>query len=556
VSGFPVAGRTPLTRDTATGFEVGSVLRYGIAIASIAAGVVHLLAASAHTEHAPILGFFVGAGIAQILFGTAVISPRPHSLLLRSGALMSVGLIGVWAASRISGLPFVEGADHAEPIGVKDTAAVALELLVVIGALALVAGGRWLSMRLRMTERHLAPLAAATALIIAPGIVVPAHHHPHVHGETGHSHSEVLAAAHVHGEGAAGHEHGSALAGHAHAGDVTGHTHDAGHAHSATETTEVAAAQPAAATPAVTGIKASVRYGPFLMPPADAGGDAHYNRILTNVAKPCSNCYIVKATPNLVYADGSDANLDTGAMLHHAVWTRPSRPDYTCDRNSAIGSQGERFFASGNERTVMRLPAGFGYFVGTDSWTLIAEIMNHSDQARAMYVTLDVLYRPASDKLRKVTPVWMDIDNCGDSQYSIPAGRSNQLWTWESTITGRVVSTAGHVHNSGIKTVLTNETTHQEMCTSVAGYGKKAEYMGSIESMSDCVWDKIGIVREGEKLGLRAFYDSAKAQYDVMGINIAFVYETSDLAGGTTPPRSDAPREQSPPPSGGHDHGP
>jgi hypothetical protein len=528
-------------------------------VASVAAGVVHLLAASAHTEHAPILAFFVGAGILQILFGTAVASPRPPSLLLRAGALMSVGLIGVWAASRISGLPFIEGADHAEPIGVKDTAAVALELLVVVGALALVAQGRWLSMRVRISERSLAPLAVATALLIVPGIAVPAHQHSHEHGDEGHTHSELLAAAHVHGEGLSGHEHGTSGAGHEHAMDgehAAGHVHSAEHVHSVDGGPKTAAARPAAATPAVTGIKASVRYGPFLMPPADAGGDAHYNRILTNIAKPCSNCYIVKATPNLVYADGSPANLDTGAMLHHAVWTRPNRPDYTCGRNSAIGSQGERFFASGNERTVMRLPAGFGYFVGTDSWTLIAEIMNHSDQTKAMYVTLDVLYRPASDKLRDVRPVWMDIDNCADSQYSIPAGKSNKLWTWQSSITGRVISTAGHVHNSGIKTVLTNETTHQVMCTSIAGYGTKPAYMGSIESMSDCVWDKIGTVRKGEKLGLRAYYESAEAQYDVMGINIAFVYETSDLAGGTTPPRSDTPREQSPPPSGGHDHGP
>ncbi len=529
------------------------MLRYGIAVASVAAGVVHLLAASAHTEHAPILAFFVGTGALQILFGIAVISPRPPSLLLRAGALANAGMIVVWMASRISGLPFIEAADHAEPVGVKDTAAVALELLVIVGALALVAKGRWLSMHLRLTERSLAPLAVATALLIVPGLAVPTHHHTDAHhrGEKeGHSHSEVLAAAHVHDAGAVDHPHGSVEAVPEHTSGA--HT-DTADVHSPTPA-RPAAAQAAAPPPAVTGIKASVRYGPFLMPPANAGGEQHYNRILTNVAKPCSNCYIVKATPNLIYADGSNANLDTGAMLHHAVWTRPSRPDYTCSRNSAIGSQGERFFASGNERTVMQLPAGFGYFVGTDSWTLIAEIMNHSNQGRAVYITLDVLYRPASDKLRKVTPIWMDIDNCGDSQYAIPAGKSNTLWTWTSSITGRVVSTAGHVHNSGIKTVLTNETTKQLMCTSVAGYGTKPQFKGSIESMSDCVWDRIGVVRKGEKLGIRAYYDSAEAQYDVMGINIAMVYETTDLAGGSTPPDFSAPREQSPPPSGGHDH--
>jgi hypothetical protein len=259
--------------------------------------------------------------------------------------------------------------------------------------------------------------------------------------------------------------------------------------------------------------------------------------------------------PNMVYADGSPANLDTGTMLHHAVWFSSGGTDSTCARRSTIGPQGERFFASGNERTVMRLPSGFGYRVGSGSWSLVTEIMNHSDQPRTVYVTLDVLYRPASDHLRKVTPVWLDVDNCGDSKYAIPAGKSSTHWSWTSTLRGRIVSTAGHVHNSGVKIVLSNDSTKQQVCKSVAGYGTKPAYEGSIESMSDCVWDRIGIVREGEKLGIRAYYDSPKAQYDVMGIMISYLYETKDLAGGTAPPRGSEPKEQEPPPPS-HDHGP
>lgn len=544
-------------------YELGTLIRIGIAVASIGAGAAHLTSASAHNEHALIFAFFVAAGFLQIVWGATVLLWAATPMLLQLGALGSTVLIAVWGLSRTAGLALVEGADHREPIGVKDSVAVLLEILVIVGAYVLISRPDSSSLRARVHERSIRPLAAAAIVVMGAGLVAPAHHHSdHEHEGAAHGHGEAahLAASHSH-DGAGGgsrHSHRGETAGHTHAaGNV--HMHEAsgdqsGHAHSDAHSQKAGGASEPAAAPAPTGIKASTRYGPFVLPPASMGGEAHYNRILQNVAKPCSDCYIVSMRPDMVYTDGSRANLDTGSMLHHAVWTRPSIPDSTCSRNSAIGSLGVRFFASGNERTAMELPPGFGYRVGTDSWSLIAEIMNHSEQARTVFITLDVLYRPASDKLREVTPVWMDVDNCGDSEYAVPAGKSNTLWTWKSTLTGRVVSTGGHVHDGGVKTVLSNETSKQHMCTSVARYGSKPEFMGSVEFMSTCVWDRLGTVRKGETLGLRAFYDSSQPQSDVMGIMIAMVYETTDLGGGTAPPDgSTQPEESQPPPVHEHD---
>jgi hypothetical protein len=162
-----------------------------------------------------------------------------------------------------------------------------------------------------------------------------------------------------------------------------------------------------------------------------------------------------------------------------------------------------------------------------------------------------VKYRPASDGLKKVSPVWLDVKNCGNSQYSVPAGKSYTGYTWTSSMTGRVVAAGGHVHDGGVKTVLSNATTRKDMCTSVAGYGKDPAYAGSIESMSFCSWDRLGTVRKGEVLALDAFYDSTEAQDDVMGIVLAMVHETSDLSGGT-PYKGEAPADPKPPPP--HDH--
>ena len=154
--------------------------------------------------------------------------------------------------------------------------------------------------------------------------------------------------------------------------------------------------------------------------------------------------------------------------------------------------------------------------------------------------------------------MWLDVNNCADSQYSIPKGYSDTPWTWTSTLTGRVVFTGGHVHNGGLYDDLANQTTGEHLCKSTAGYGTKAAYQGSIESMSTCVWDRLGAVRSGDVLMMHTVYDSPEARSDVMGIMIAYVYETADLQGGTLAPASvtspGGGGSGSAPPSGGHQH--
>jgi hypothetical protein len=95
------------------------------------------------------------------------------------------------------------------------------------------------------------------------------------------------------------------------------------------------------------------------------------------------------------------------------------------------------------------------------------------------------------------------------------------------------------------------------MCRSVAGYGNKPEYLGTIDTMSTCSWDRIGTVRKGETLRISATYDTKQPLANVMGIVMAFVYETDDLGGGTPAPRSMTHPEASkdpPPSSNAHTH--
>ena len=423
-------------------------------------------------------------------------------------------------------------------------------------------------------DHHAGDLAAHTDTLAdgdARTVAGPAAPHGHAPTSGPGSRSAAGAAAHDHGpsagppapEGAAGGDHASGGS----APDAGDHSHPAAPAAPDPAAPDPAAPQggdsgPPTAEPDGARV-ATVRWGPFVLPPAGAGGDMdHTNVVVPEGPKPCSGCFMVGVEPDLVYADGTSANLDTGVMLHHAVFFQAGETDTTCGGDEAFGRLGRRIYASGNERTGGVLPAGFGVPVTDRPWNGVFHIMNHGSTPRTVFFQMKIRWVPGSDAttILPVTPVWLDMNNCRTSEYAVPAGPSSRHWTWTSTITGRIVSTGGHVHDGGIRTTLSNATSGQRICTSWAGYGTKPAYQGTIESMSVCAWDALGTVRTGEVLDLETVYDAAEPLPDAMGIMLAYVYETGDLGAGTAPPPhvtgdTPAPPTSTPPPSEGHPHG-
>jgi len=315
-----------------------------------------------------------------------------------------------------------------------------------------------------------------------------------------------------------------------------------------------ASADPLMPTPIVT----TVKDGPLPVLPAILGqpfdliGGAPLLAGVPLITSPCSNCYVTSVKVDMVFADGRQANMDSGLMLHHLVLIQPGLHDTTCAAATPIGLLGQRFFAAGNERTPGVLPPGFGYHLGSGPLAAVFDIMNTGSSLQLVFLTATVSWLPdTTPGIKPVTPVWLDENNCALSTYSIPAGPTDKMWTWNSTITGRVVTAGGHVHDDGIKTVLTNQTTGQPICTSRAGYGTKPAYMGNIESMTVCSHDSLGIVHAGDTLALDTFYNSPVPRSDVMGIMIAYVYETGDLAGGTLDAAARDPASPAGSPTGG-----
>jgi Stress up-regulated Nod 19 len=248
-----------------------------------------------------------------------------------------------------------------------------------------------------------------------------------------------------------------------------------------------------------------------------------HNKLLLGVARPCVDCHITAFKPDLVYADGTNANLDSGPMLHHAVLTSQWRPDATC-AGSWLGLAGERFFASGNERTSIAFPAGYGYRVRYyDSWNLLVDLMNHASTSKTVYVQVTFTIRPSWESVARLRPVWLDIDQCGDSEYSIPAGYSDTHRDWKVNVPGKVVAMLGHVHGHGIAVEATNESQGgKSICRSVATLDPTDVH--SVKAMSTCAGDPLARLQQGQVVRLHSEYNSSHAANDVMGIMLGYIH--------------------------------
>jgi hypothetical protein len=295
-------------------------------------------------------------------------------------------------------------------------------------------------------------------------------------------------------------------------------------------------------------------------------------------AKPCSDCYITSIVPSLVYWDGNPANPSTvanysnGPMLHHFVIWNEAKVDATC-WNNIVGAFGDRFFASGNERTVMSLPSPYGYYAAASpgGWNLAVHVHNPAPDPKTVYVEVQFTWQPASDNLKDVRPVWLDEVNCGNSQYPICASGpypcyDDRHWDWTSeasgsgSVEGRIITIGGHVHDWGVSVAvekrvagLPTAQTGEWLCASSGGYAAGSAfdpdpitspqwpnntghpqdaialspgdsmYAGHIEEMTSCTPN--AKVAPGDTLRLHSQYNADGSIPDVMGIMTAFVYD-------------------------------
>jgi Stress up-regulated Nod 19 len=128
--------------------------------------------------------------------------------------------------------------------------------------------------------------------------------------------------------------------------------------------------------------------------------------------------------------------------------------------------------------------------------------------------------------VQRLKPVWLDLDPCGDSEYSIPAGPSDTHWDWTVNVPGKVVAMIGHLHGHGIAIEATNESQGGKLI-----YRSDAtldpDDAHSVVAMSTCVGDPVAVVKQGRIVRLHSVYDSPQAADDVMGIMLGYIHPTS-----------------------------
>jgi hypothetical protein len=291
-----------------------------------------------------------------------------------------------------------------------------------------------------------------------------------------------------------------------------------------------------------------VTYGPYNIPattPTEMG--MIHNGIAVAVAKPCTDCFVTGIQARLTNPDGTTANVDTGLWLHHMVLGNFNKVDTTCP-NTGPGRLGERFWASGNERARFAAPPGYGYPVGaSDMWNMIYELMNMNAVVKTVSIEVTYNWVPATTPgMKPLTPVWLDIDQCGDSEVPAGTGQYHFDYTWQPvTVPGKVLLTYGHLHDGGTNLQLLHNGV--QVCDSVAGYGGPGYVDGGMDhgtdhdmdhgggtahlsSMSAC-WGlpvaPVATLAAGDSLSIRANYDAnahpQMGHEEVMGITFVYI---------------------------------
>ncbi|MUL43590.1 hypothetical protein FZ103_20855 [Streptomonospora sp. PA3] len=277
----------------------------------------------------------------------------------------------------------------------------------------------------------------------------------------------------------------------------------------------------------------TVRYGPYTLPAAGSGdsedghgGHGQESGIALNAEKPCEDCFITGFAPNLTYADGTDANVDEGAMMHHFVLFDSTEDDAVCP-----GSQ--RIFSSGNERVASDFPDGYGLEVGAgERWYLNYDLMNMAPEEQTVYIEIEFSHTAAGADagITPLTPLWLDVGGCFGSEYDAPEGASEESRYWRSDLSGDLVHMRGHLHHAGHSIWTDNISEHSRLCRIEAEEGGSPEFVdlnghGQISDMPPCSGD-LGRVERGDLLRTTARYEiEGHSHDDVMGIMTGWLAE-------------------------------
>jgi plastocyanin len=278
------------------------------------------------------------------------------------------------------------------------------------------------------------------------------------------------------------------------------------------------------------------RIGPFEVRPGQ--NQIGYAPILE---RPQEDGYITRIRPDLTYLDGRVPRVDV-IHLHHGVWVNASRG------GTSFGV--ELFFAAGEEKTILKLPKGYGYpLKATDYLVLNHMIHNLTPVPTQVYMVYQVDFVPkgslAARGIRPVRPIWMDVRSgklypvfnvrkgSGENgRFTYPRDARNPYRggpkrnRWVVDKPGVLVATAGHMHPGGLHTDLKLRRGRRTapLFRSRAKYFEPAGAVSWDVAMTATPRDWRVKVRRGDVLSVSATYDTRRASWwESMGIMVVFM---------------------------------
>jgi hypothetical protein len=148
--------------DPAAADNLEPILRPALALLSAGAAVIHFVVIPGHWDEYWGQGlFFVVTAVAQLLWALWIVV-APSRFVYLAGAVGNAVIVAMWIVTRTAGIPAGPGSGEREAVEFADTLATAFEVVLVIGAIALMR-----TVATRRSARLTGALASSVLIAVA-----------------------------------------------------------------------------------------------------------------------------------------------------------------------------------------------------------------------------------------------------------------------------------------------------------------------------------------------------------------------------------------------------
>lgn len=240
--------------------------------------------------------------------------------------------------------------------------------------------------------------------------------------------------------------------------------------------------------------------------------------------------WLLGYTPKLTDSSGGAV---PGRLLHHTAFWNVNRPDFLCHNKE------EHIFGAGSEMNVWPPLPGYGYRVHKGDLIRIETMVYNPTAAGYSAVWLEVAIQyapaPAADSpadpapVKTVYPAWIDVQECRDSGYDLPAGKSTRTGILALQYNGALLGVGGHLHDYGHELLLRDAATQKE----IARLEAKTDSSGNLISTPIKTFFETGgyALKRGDRLEVSATYDNLSGKLipqGAMGIVVGYFLPSPD----------------------------